>query len=150
MKSGKKTVIKVVGYIIQPNEKSENEILGFLSVPGVPYRFVGGNVDPGEEIEDALFREVEEESGLKELKIIRKLGVRRYYKEYIDANVERHDYLLTPLNKLPEFWEHSGTGGGGDDGLVFRYKWLGKEDHRLIDPEFRDCINKEYIKELFS
>lgn len=77
-----------------------------MSVPGVPYRFVGGNVDPGEDLEDALFREIEEESGLKELQILRKLGTRQYYKEFIDANVERHDYLLTPLNILPKTWEH--------------------------------------------
>ncbi|XID94903.1 NUDIX domain-containing protein [Paenibacillaceae bacterium WGS1546] len=150
MKPGKKLVIKVVGFIIQPNEKAENEILGFLSVPGVPYRFVGGNIDPGEAIEEALYREIEEESGLKGLRIVRKLGIQHYYKEFIDANVQRHDYLLMPTVKLPERWEHTGTGGGGDDGLVFKYKWLGKEEHGLIDPEFRDYLNKDYISELFN
>ncbi len=150
MMRDKELVVKVIGFIIQPNESGAYDILGFLSVPGVPYRLVGGNVDRGENLEEALVREIVEESGLKDLTIVRKLGIQKYYKEYIDANVERHDYLLTPNRTLPESWEHTVTGGGGDDGIVFRFKWLNRDEHEVIDPEFRNCLNKEYIQELFN
>jgi 8-oxo-dGTP pyrophosphatase MutT (NUDIX family) len=149
MMNDKELVVKVAGFIIQPSVTGMNEVLGFLSVPGVPYRFVGGNVDYGEDIEEALLREIVEESGLNNLRIVRKLGIQNYYKEYIDANVERHDFLLVTSNTLPESWEHRVTGGGGDDGIVFRFKWLKTEEHELIDPEFRNYLNKEYIHELF-
>ena len=151
MKSDKRKVVKVAGFIIQPNENSEIEILGFLmNVPVAMYRIVGGNVDPGEKIEEALFREIEEESGLKNLRIIRKLGIQRYYKAYIDANVERHDFLLIPTDRLPDQWEHIGSGDGGDNGIVFKYKWLSRHEHHLVDPEFKGVLNKDYIPELFS
>lgn len=144
---GKRVVRKVAAFIIQPNRK---EILAFLSVPGVPYRFVGGNIEKDEGVVEALFREIEEESGLRELTTIRKIGIQRYYKAFIDANVERHDYLLMPAAELPERWDHTGTGGGGDDGLVFQFKWLKTGDLEHIDPEFRDYVNRELIPELYD
>jgi len=95
---------KAYGFIIQPNDKGEKSLLVYQNLSGAPYRVVGGNVDPGETEEEALFREVREESGLIDLRLIKKLGTHYYFKEFIDSNVERHDYLLIPESELPETW----------------------------------------------
>ncbi|SYX83964.1 protein of unknown function [Paenibacillus alvei] len=63
--------------------------------------------------EEALYREMLEESGLTNLLLTMKLGVQYYYKAFIDSNVERHDFLAVPDRKLPEEWEYIGTGDGG-------------------------------------
>lgn len=119
-------------------------------MPGVPYRFVGGNVDPGEGLIDALYREVMEESGLTNLSIVKKLGVQRYYKPFIDANVERHDYLLISNQILPDYWEHTGTGEGGDNGDVFNYQWITIDEIDLIDEEYQLQIRDEYRTDIFG
>lgn len=143
-------VQKAVGCIVRSNESGQHQLLGYLSDPGVPYRFVGGKVEAGEEPEAALLREIREESGLTGLTIVRKLGVQNYYKPYIAAYVVRHDYLLVPTMKLPERREHVVTGSGGDDGAVFRFEWLNSGEHDRIDPEFRDLVRDAYIPELFN
>ncbi|MEK4348001.1 NUDIX domain-containing protein [Paenibacillus sp. FSL P4-0184] len=65
---------KVYGFILQDNEVGEKTLLVYLNEPEVPFRLVGGNVDAGETEEEALFREIQEESGLKQFKLVKKIG----------------------------------------------------------------------------
>lgn len=149
MINGKKLNKKVFGYIIQQNENGERSLLVYLCVPGVPFRLVGGNVDPGEEVMDALHREIAEESGLNDLTIIKKLGTQHYYKAFIDANVERHDYLLHSNKRLPQSWKHVCSSDGDDDGEVFKYQWITIDDLDRVHEEFRQHIQEEYIDDIF-
>jgi ADP-ribose pyrophosphatase YjhB (NUDIX family) len=121
MKIGKPIRKKVYGFILQDNEVGEKTLLVYLNEPEVPFRLVGGNVDAGETEEEALFREIQEESGLKQFKLVKKIGTQYYYKDFIDANVERHDYLLIPETRLPEKWSFTGEGEGEDCGTIFNY-----------------------------
>lgn len=73
-----------------------------------------------------LRRELSEETGLEHLTLIRKLGVRQYYKEYTRAHVERHDYLLHAPEGVPMSFSHTVGGNGGDAGAVFDYRWIGR------------------------
>lgn len=146
----KKLKRKVFGFIIQQNEEGDRSLLVYHCVPGVQYRFVGGNVDEGEELIEALYREIYEESGLEELTLVKKLGVQNYYKEFIDANVERHDYLLVPNKYLPQGWEHKCSGEGGDHGEVFRYQWITSNELDQIDIEFRNHVREEYKQDIFE
>jgi hypothetical protein len=67
-------------------------------------------------------------------------GIWLYYstgwprEKHLLANIERHGYLLTPINRLPETWEYTGTGHGGDTGTVFKYRWLNPAELHLVDP----------------
>jgi len=150
MMSDKQQKKKVFGFIIQPNNDGDNSLLVYHCVPGVQFRFVGGNVDPGEELIDALFREIYEESGLNDLTIVKKLGVQNYYKEYIDANVERHDYLLVSDKDLPLNWEHKCSGEGGDNGEIFKYQWITVDEIDKVDEEFRNDIREGYYRDIFE
>ncbi|MEX3922373.1 NUDIX domain-containing protein, partial [Paraburkholderia sp. BR10872] len=98
-------------------------LLVYSNVPGVKLRLPGGNIDSGETEEEALFREILEESGLADLEMVKKLGTPKYYKEIIDSNVERHDFLMVSREILPEDWEYIGTGKGGDQGNTFKFQW---------------------------
>lgn len=149
MKTGKKLKKKVFGYIVQQSEDGEWSLLVYLCVPGVPFRLVGGNVDPGEELMDALHREIAEESGLNDLTFIKKLGTQRYYKAFIDANVERHDYLLLSNKRLPRSWEHVCSSDGEDNGEVFKYQWITIDELDRVHEEFRLHIQVEYRDDIF-
>uniref|UniRef100_UPI00403F8E94 hypothetical protein n=1 Tax=Paenibacillus sp. FSL K6-0276 TaxID=2921450 RepID=UPI00403F8E94 len=93
---------------------------------------------------------MQEESGLKQFKLVKKIGTQYYYKDYIDANVERHDYLLIPETKLPEKWRFTGEGEGEDCGTVFNYQWIKQDEIYLLDKEFREYMSEKYIQELFG
>lgn len=150
MKANKPLKRKSFGFIVQTDPVGRKKLLVYSNVPGVQFRLPGGNIDPGDTAEVALFREILEESGLTNLLMTKKLGVQYYYKAFIDSNVERHDFLIVPDRKLPEEWEYIGTGDGGDRGSKFKYQWLTKEEIHLIDEEFRRDIIKSYLEELFS
>jgi len=89
-----------------------------------PYDLVevpGGTVDPGEPPDDAVLREVAEESGLA-ARIVRKLAA-----DLRDAPKHRelrHVYLVATDHDLPDTWLHTVTGNGEDCDMQFRYFWL--------------------------
>lgn len=114
-------IIKVLAYIIQ-----DNKILVFRhrDYPEAEIQVPAGTVDSGEKPEISVLREVYEESGLKELEIVRKLGVFEYFHEYKKEWHERHIYLLETKEKLPDEWSHTVSSGTDDRGLVFEYYWL--------------------------
>jgi len=112
---------KVLAYIIQ-----KNKILTFRhrDYPEAGIQVPAGTVDPGETPEEAVLREVAEESGLTTLHMQEKIGVFSYLHEQKKEWHERHVFILLPNNTLPERWTHTVTNGTDDKGLVFEYEWL--------------------------
>lgn len=139
-----------VAFITRTNRLGNTELLAYSNLKGLLLRLPGGNVDPDEAVEEALFREILEETGLTNLTLIRKLGVQHYYKKFIDSEVERHDFLLTTTEELPDKWEFIGSGSGNDHGTLFKYQWVHAAQIHFIDEEFRRNITEAYIRELFS
>lgn len=143
---------KALAFILQPSSAGVPQLLfhSFTDSPDLPWRLLGGGVDAEESPEQALFRELEEETGLTHLTIVRKLGIQLYYKPYIQDNVERHDFLLRPQTPLPNSWSHTITGSGGDAGDIFDFHWLTADAKQAIDPEHGRYLTPEYIPEFFS
>ena len=112
-------------------------------------RVPGGGIYEGEALEQALFREIREETGLVNPRLLRKLGVDSFLRANTHTNIERHNYLLRVPSSMPDTWEHRATGGGNDAGKRFVYQWIGIEDLDLVDDEFRSTITPETIPELF-
>lgn len=112
---------KVLAYIIQ-NKK----LLVFThrDYPDAGIQVPAGTIDPGESPEDAVFREILEESGLKNLSIKEDLGIFEYFHEYKKEWHRRHVFLLHSTETLPEYWSHTVSSGSDDRGLVFNYYWL--------------------------
>jgi len=143
---------KVTAFIVRPSRAGFNELLvhSFAADPSLPMRLPGGGIQEQETPEQALMRELREETGLEALHLVRKLGVQAYYKAYFEADVERHDFLLRSLIDLPDQWEHRVGGNGGDAGAVFRFHWLNPQALTNIDEEHRRFITPDYLPELFN
>jgi len=108
---------KVFTYVTVRNE-AIIYLLVFDSLEEPGYEIPKGSVEPDENIEDAVHREVYEESGLIDLDIIKKLGVTVWRDE------EQHFFLVeSHITKITEF-DHQVTGDGPDDGFIYRHRWL--------------------------
>jgi 8-oxo-dGTP pyrophosphatase MutT (NUDIX family) len=142
---------KVAAFILREKPSGKRQILlqSFVTAPNVPLRLPGGGVHEGETIAHALFRELQEETGLTNLRIERKLGVQSYFKDYIQAQVERHDFLLWADNDFPDEWIYQVQGSGEDAGDIFRLQWHDPHVLTGVDEEYRPFIVPAYLPELF-
>jgi 8-oxo-dGTP diphosphatase len=141
---------KVLGLFIRPAGDGTCQLLTLTFEDADGLRFPGGNLDQDESPEEGLFREVEEEIGWQQPRILRLLGIHRYYKPFVRAAVERHDYLMSPPVETPHTWEHQVTGNGGDAGDIYTYRWIGMDEVVLISDELRTFVTAEHIPELFG
>ncbi len=113
---------KVLAYVVR-TDSSDWRLLVFEHVdyPDAGLQVPAGTVEPGEPLETAMWRELFEESGLQppQVSLVGKLAE---FPQPAWDNA-RHVYLLHAIPGLPPAWRHAVTGGAGDSGLIFDYRW---------------------------
>ena len=108
---------KSFSYIIRAS-RAGPQLLVFDSLEEPGLEVPKGSVQPGETPAQAAMREVEEESGLRELTLIGELGVTLWQDE------EQHFFLFRADVLLPDQFEHVVTGHDGDRGMRYQYRWI--------------------------
>ncbi len=89
-----------------------------------------GTVEPGETPEDAVRRELLEESGIRHSGALQSLGtIDRDCAAGVEGNKRRHPqrwhlFLMRTNAPLPERFDHVAMGSPEEDGLVFSFSWL--------------------------
>ena len=113
---------RVVAYVTRGRELLVFEHGGVLQAPA-------GRIDYDETLEQGLLREVEEETGLTEVRIVSELcdadEVERLYGVFPHRSWVFH--ALTEEGG-PDAWEHAVTGTGMDAGMVFSCRWVPLEE----------------------
>ncbi len=143
------TFRKAYGYFIRNIAQGSAQMLVFTA-PDSSLRFPGGTADDGEDLLAGLQRELREETGISDFKVLRKLGVHAYYKPDVRKYVERHDYLLQATTPLPDSFSFTVKSEDKDNGMVFVYRWMNLEEINQLDWEFKEYLTAEYIPEFFS
>jgi len=115
---------KVFAYITRVTD-GVRELLIFDSLDEPGLEVPKGAVEDGESLEEAVHRELLEEAGIADARIIRKLGATDW------GNERQHFFLVEPPPGLPRSFDHTVTGNGVDAGLHYRFRWLS------IAPELR-------------
>ncbi len=110
--------------------------------PTLDFQIPKGTVEPRESIQDAVLRELQEESGISSAQIVEKIGL---YELFIQAGTYGfiktehqlwHIYHLQVDHFLPDTWTHIVTGEGDDAGMRFEYFW-----QPLYDIQFENFQN---------
>ncbi|VTU23536.1 RNA pyrophosphohydrolase [Variovorax sp. SRS16] len=92
-----------------------------------------GTVEPGEAPEDAVRRELLEESGIRYAGPLQSLGtLDRDCEAGVEGSKRRHPqlwhlYLMRAEGPLPERFDHIATGSPDEEGLVFSFSWLASD-----------------------
>lgn len=129
---------KVRAYIFQ-----REKVLVFHEpeFPEAAYQLPGGTVDRGEEFLAALKRELLEESG-REFEGKWELIHTEVIIHPVTKKPQReHVYLLELGTQNETGWDHVVSGGGEDQGILFRYQWLSSQEAlSLLLPWMRDHL----------
>lgn len=106
----------------------KNRILAFKH-PTAGFQIPKGSVEDDESIEEAVLRELAEESGIRTASIDSKVGELDWLIEagtttFVQAeHQEWHIYLVHVDQPLPEAWTHSAIGSKAEQGLDFEFFW---------------------------
>jgi ADP-ribose pyrophosphatase YjhB (NUDIX family) len=113
---------RVVAYVTRVRD-GQTELLVFedRKHPHTGTQVPAGRLEPDEELEAGLLREIAEETGLEDVRIVRELGG---FENHYPRRYENHGFQLVVESHAPDEWEHVVHGQGDDAGLVFRFRWV--------------------------
>jgi 8-oxo-dGTP pyrophosphatase MutT (NUDIX family) len=113
---------RVVIYVTRDrNGRRELLVFDHLDYPHLGPQVPAGRLDPGEDLETGLLRELQEEAGLTNVRIVRQLPA---FEDHYSNSYENHGFHVVLEEEAPDTWDHVVTGEGDDVGLVFRYRWV--------------------------
>ncbi len=101
---------KVTAFILRPAKGRKVEVLIFRH-PNAGLQVPAGTVEPGEAPETAVLREVQEETGLTEIRLVKKLGMEKMELPAGSAYLKQNLRLLSqPSPTAPELERDLGRG----------------------------------------
>ena len=113
---------RVVGYVTRGRELLVFDHAGTMQVPA-------GRVDHDETLEEALLREVEEETGVTGIEIVRELAdAAAFERIYGPGRHESHAFHAVSHADTPDMWTHQVTGTGMDAVLAYPCRWVSLDD----------------------
>ena len=129
-----KTKRKVLAYITR-GQGPDLELLVFThrDHPEAGLQVPGGTVEEGEQLIDAMYREILEETGIssEDLSLAENIHTYNYYPVQQETIHERTFFHLNYLGNQVE-WEHLVFCEGEDNGLTFQFRWERVESLPLL------------------
>ncbi|KAB2350207.1 NUDIX hydrolase [Actinomadura rudentiformis] len=116
--------IRVAAYVIRLRALPELLVFDHIGMPRAGTQIPAGGAHPGEELEQAVLREVAEETGLLIPSVVRRIIVED--KPHPDTGQPRRTtyfHLEAPATTA-DAWHHTVRGDGGDAGLTFACRFV--------------------------
>jgi ADP-ribose pyrophosphatase YjhB (NUDIX family) len=118
--------LRVVAYVTRARDgRTELLTIEHGDIPNAGVQVPAGRLDPGENLEDGLHREVEEETGVTGLRIVRQLADGEEFERLYGGGAhESFAFHAVAGGDGPGEWEHLVTGSGSDAGVTYLCRWV--------------------------
>jgi ADP-ribose pyrophosphatase YjhB (NUDIX family) len=116
---------RVVAYVTRErNGRTELLTIQHGDIPDLGTQVPAGRLDPGEDLEAGLVREVEEETGVTGLRIVRQLADGEEFERLYGPGAHKsYAFHAVADGGGPREWEHPVTGTGADAGFTYVCRW---------------------------
>lgn len=113
---------RVVAYVTRERDgRTELLTIAVEEHPELGVEVPAGRLDHGETLEEGLRRELAEETGLTQVRVVRELpGFEATYRNFC----ENHAFHVVVDEETPDSWEHEVHGDGVDSGMVHVCRWV--------------------------
>lgn len=111
--------IRVAAYVIRNLAVPELLVFDHVGMPEAGTQIPAGGVHPDEELEQAVLREVAEETGLLTAAVVRRLIVENKPHPHTRQPRRTTYFHLQAPATTPTTWNHTVHGDGADKGLTF-------------------------------
>jgi GrpB-like predicted nucleotidyltransferase (UPF0157 family)/8-oxo-dGTP pyrophosphatase MutT (NUDIX family) len=141
---------KVSAYILYSTKQGYDEILAFSQndTENKSYEIPGGTVEKGERLEEALTREIKEETGFQEFTIEKKLG-KVVYKNSTDTFVRT--FFSVRINQpMQDTFSNYVKGSGKDSGSLYNFTWLSPQETLLLTPRDTHFLSRKFLPSVFT
>ncbi|MEU8125429.1 NUDIX domain-containing protein [Spirillospora sp. NPDC049024] len=128
--------IRVAAYVIRHGAVPELLVFDHVGMPQAGTQVPAGGVRPGEDLEQAVLREVVEETGLHTVSVVEQIAVDTR-PDPATRRPRRTTYFhLQAPATTEDAWSHAVSGEGDDAGLTFACRFLPLPlDHPLADAQ---------------
>ena len=116
--------IRVAAYVIRRHTVPELLVFDHLGSPKAGTQVPAGGVRAGERLEDAVLREVAEETGLRTAAVLRQIAVEDKPHPETDQPRRTSFFHLQAPADAPDAWAHHVGGDGEDAGLIFACRFI--------------------------
>ncbi|MFE7398991.1 NUDIX domain-containing protein [Streptomyces sp. NPDC057557] len=116
--------IRVAAYVIRHCANPEVLVFDHIGMPEAGTQVPAGGAESGERLEEAVLREVAEETGLLTATVVRQIAVEN--KPHPDTGQPRRTsffFLQAPAD-TSDAWDHQVNSDGDDAGLTFACRFL--------------------------
>ena len=115
---------RVLAYVTRERDgRKELLVFDHRDQPDAGTQVPAGRLEPDEDVEAGLLRELEEEAGLANARVLRKFGTFAPHELPHGRRYTNHAFEVEAPD-APDAWEHVVGGDGDDAGLVFLYRWV--------------------------
>ncbi|TQR17704.1 NUDIX hydrolase [Psychrobacillus vulpis] len=130
---------KAYGYVTRIREGKTQVLVFRHSNAEAGIQIPKGTVKPKEDTYNAVIREIEEETGLRNFKV-ENLIAEDFWENDDGAIHNRFFYKIT-VSSIEDEWDYHPTGGGDEDGLTFHYFWISSIDDVELIRGHGDYLN---------
>jgi 8-oxo-dGTP pyrophosphatase MutT (NUDIX family) len=115
---------RVAVYVIRRlGDGMELLVFDHEGMPEAGTQVPAGGIRPTESRKEAVLREVKEETGLKNVRVVTEVGIIES-PHPVSGQPRRTSYwVLEAAEELPSRWRHVVTSDDGDDAMVFLCRW---------------------------
>jgi 8-oxo-dGTP pyrophosphatase MutT (NUDIX family) len=131
---------KVYGYVTRIKEGKTQVLVFQHPIAEAGIQIPKGTVKPDEDTYQAVIREIQEETGLKNFEV-EELLAQDFWKNDDGAIHHRFFYKINVSN-VPDEWEYQPTGGGEEEGLTFRFFWISSQEEVELVRGHGDYLNR--------